>query len=528
MQQLTRRQLLGMGLVGAGLAGCSRQASAYFGRLNPPEESILRIGNASEPTSLDPHKVGGVIGELHLSIALFDGLTEYHPRTLAPRPAIAERWYPEDGARVWMFHLRPGAVWSDGKPCTAEDFVYSWRRVVDPETVCPYANLLYYVRNGQRVNEGKLPPAQLGVQAVDPLTLRIEMEQPTIYFPNLTSFFIFRPVPRQSIAAYKERWARPGSMVSNGAFRLVEHVPYHQVVMERSQTYWDRERVKLNKLYFLPITDFSQNINLYQAGEMDVMVGGALPRPLLSELRKHRDYHVDGKFITYYLAFNCKRGPFNDARLRQALSLSINRRDLAVRFLRGDGEPASSFVPPGIPGYCSPAPRTQAAPDLTGLPPLTLHSMTREPDRTVIEVLQSMWSARGIRVELQSEESQTFLARLRRHDFGLAVARWGGDYLDPTTFLNLNNGPNPQNYSDWDDSEYRAQMRRAAVEADAARRYRLLAAAEARLLQQTPIAPLFHTGLQYLRKPWVNGWESNLQDLHPLKYVSVDRTWRPA
>ncbi len=523
----TRRELLRLGLGSAFLSGCSRLPSAYFGRLQPPERNILRIGNAAEPRSLDPHKVQGVIGELNLSMALFDGLTEYHPRTLVPQPALALNWYPEKRATVWVFQLRPGARWSDGRPCTAQDFVYSWRRVVAPDTACPYANLLYFVRNGQAINEGKLPGESLGVSAPDDLTLRVEMEGPTAFFPLITSFFIFRSLPAWVIEAHGNRWARPETLVSNGAFTLLEHRPYDQVRLQRSDTYWDRARVQLEEVYFLPVTDPAQNVNLYQAGELDVSVGGVLPRPLLPALREFKDFHADGRFITYYTPFNCTRAPFDNLAVRRALSGVIERPELAERFIKGDAAPARHFIPPGIPGYRNPpAPAWQKTASSALPKRFTLSTMNREPDRTIAQVLQRTWKARfGITVEIASEEAQTFLARLRTHDYEVAIARWGGDYLDPTTFLNLFNGLNPQNYPNWDDQEYQARLALARVEADAARRYALLAKAEERLLAQSPIAPLFHTGLEYLQKPWVVGWEPNLQDLHPLKYVRIDRNW---
>lgn len=525
----SRRELLRLGLLASlGIAGCSRTDPRYFGRLALPERNILCIGNAAEPRSLDPHKVNGVIGEQHLCIALFDGLTEYDPRSLAPQPAIALSWRQESGARVWVFHLRQGVLWSDGTPCTAQDFVASWRRALDPATGCPYANLLYYVRNGRQINEGKAPVESLGVQAVDALTLRVEMAEPTVYFPLLTSFFIFRPVPTHSIARHGEVWTRPERMVTNGAFVLSAHRPYDEVRVRRSQTYWDRRSVHLEEASFLPVADPAQNVNLYQTGEMDVIVGGVLPRPLLGALRRYRDFAADGRFITYYLSFNCRSGSFANVAVRRALAGAIERTALAEQYVRGAATRAYSFVPPGLPGYANPPWQGTSTSNPVPLPArIVLRSMNREPDRTVAQVVQRNWKQRfGLIVEIESEESQTYLTRLRRHDYEVAIARWGGDYLDPTTFLDLYDGRNPQNYSDWEDTIYRQCMARAADEPDAGRRNRDLATAEARLLDQLPIVPLFHTGLEYLCKPWVRGWEPNLQDLHPLKYVWIDREWQ--
>ncbi|UFP96733.1 peptide ABC transporter substrate-binding protein [Gloeobacter morelensis] len=522
-----RRDLLRSGLLIAPLwAGCSRAPSPYFGKTAPPAHDRVRIGNAAEPRSLDPHKVEGALGELNLCMALFEGLTEYHPRTLSPLPALAVRWRSEDNARVWIFSLRPGARWSDALPCTAADFVYSWRRALDPHTGCPYANVLYYLKNARAINEDKLPPDTLGVSAPDPLTLRVEMEGPTAFFPLLSSFFVYRPVPAQAIARHGESWSRPGNMITNGAFVLAAHRPYDEIRVVRSETYWDRSRVRLAEASFLPIVDGSQNINLYQAGELDVTVGGVLPRPLLPALRQYRDYHTDGRFITYYLSFNCSRKPFDRPGVRTTLSKAVEREELALRYLKGDAVPALTFVPPGIPGYRGPAPPHPAG-KINPPERFVIHSANREPDRTVAAVLQSVWKRRlGVAPAVSTEELQTFLARIRRHDYDVAVSRWGGDYLDPTTFLDLYDGPTPKNYPNWLDPFYQLLLARARREGDPTRRYRLLAQAEERLLSEAAIAPLFHTGLEYLQKPWLVGWEPNLQDLHPLKYVAINRRWR--
>ncbi|MBC7879978.1 MAG: peptide ABC transporter substrate-binding protein [Anaerolineae bacterium] len=520
-----RRQILALS---AGLlAGCSRTKTPYFGSLQIPDRNILRVGNGSEPRSLDPHKVGGALGELNLCMALFEGLTEFNPRTLAPEPALALRWIPDADARAWTFTLRPGAKWSDGTPCTAQDFVNSWQRALDPATACPYVNLLYYMRNGREINEGTIPVDQLGAIAIDPLTLRVEMAEPTAYFPVLTAFFIFRPVPTWTIKRDGDPWSQPERMVTNGAFVLAEHRPYDVVTLERSETYWNRSQVKLEAVHLYPIVEGAQNVNLYQTSELDVTIGGVLPRPLLRELRQYQDCYSDGRYITYYVSFNCKHPIFKNPDIRRQLSGAVDRQSLSQKFLRGDTVAAKGFIPPGIPSYQSP-PWPMGTASLENLPKkLTINTTNREPDRTVVQVLQRTWKEKfGIEVQIESEESQTFLARLRRQDYEVAVARWGGDYLDPTTFLNLYDGLNPQNYPAWEDANYRQLLKQAAQVIQPAQRFALLSVVEARLLDQLPIAPLFHTGLEYLQKPWVKGWEGNLQDLHPLKYVSIDRQWQ--
>lgn len=510
----------------------------YFGRLVPPNENVLHIGNGAEPRSLDPHKTAGV-PEAKIFNNVFEGLTAYNPKTLAPEPGIATRWESQDRARVWIFHLRREAKFSDGRPITAADFVWSWRRIVAPDTASPYANLMYYVKNAQAISEGKLPPEKLGVSALDDHTLRVEMAEPTAFFVKMTPHYAFTVVPRQAIERYGADWTKPEHTVSSGAFRVVEYSPYNQVVLEPNPYYWDRKRIRLDRIYVLPIQELSQMANLYRAGEIDTMISNQLPPTLIRELRQRKDYQSGPQFTTYYYDLNTRRKPFNDVRVRRAFNLAVDKAAVAYKFL-GRGElPATTFIPPGLPGYTAPpgpkydpqkARRLLAEagyPNGRGFPTVTIYYNTQEAHQTVAQAVQRMWKEQlNINVELQNEEWQTFQARRERRDYDIARDAWIGDYLDGSTYLDLFAEDTLNNHPGWVDRKYADLMTRANAEADDTKRAILLKEAEAYLIDQAPIVPVYFYALSYLKKPWVEGWYPNLTDEHPFKYVWIHRDWR--
>lgn len=536
-----------LALAALALAGCTASTAdaLYFGRLVPPAENVLYVGNGPEPRSFDPHKSAG-IPEQHIFGSVYEGLTGYDPKTLAPRPATALRWRTNKTASVWTFFLRHDARFSDGTPVTAHDFVWSWRRIIDPATASPYANLMYYVKNAQAIAEGrvrpdgrKYTPADLGVRAVDDYTLRVEMERPTAFFVKMTPHYAFTVVPRRAIERWGDRWTQPDHFVGNGPFRIAEATPYSQVVLTKSPTYWDRAQVRLDKVVLLPVQEESQNANLYRAGEADALFSNTLPAPLIRQLRRYRDYQGGAFFTNYYYDLNVRRKPFDNVLVRRALNLAIDKRAIAEEFI-GRGEvAATTFVPPGVPGYRPPtgpgydpalARRLLAQagyPDGRGFPKITIAFNTAEVHRTVAQAVQQMWKQQlHIKVELQNEEWQTFQARRERRDFDVARDAWTGDYIDPSTFLDLMSEDTLNNHAGWTDPKYTRLMTQANAEPNEERRNQLLARAESYLLDQVPVIPVYFYALSYMKKPWVAGWYPNLLDQHPFKFVWIDRDWQ--
>jgi len=514
-------------------------SSAYFGKVKTKKEQILHYSNAAEPRSLDPHKTAG-IPEGNIIMSLIDRLTDYDAKTLEPRPAIAERWESVDQAKKWIFHLRKNAVWTNKRPVTAHDFVWAWQRGIDPKTATRSAGLLYYIKNGEAISQGKIAPTELGVKALDDYTLEVEMERPTAFFIKMTSHYVFSPLPREAIEKHGDKWTTKENIVSCGAFKLAEHTPYNQIILVKNLDYWDAANVKLDKAYFYPIDDNPTNVNLYKAGELDVMQSGGIPLSFIKTLKKKKDYVGGAFFTTYFYSLNVKKKPLDDVRVRRALNMAIEKSAITDKLIGKGDIPATAFIPPGLAGYPKvngdsydpeQAKKLMAEAGFAngkGFPTITIYFNTLEANRQIAEAIQRMWKKTlNINAELQNEEWQTFTARQERHEFDVARDSWTGDYLDPDTFLNLFANDNPNNHPDWLNDEYTRLLQEANQEPDEAKRNEMLAKVEKILLDDVAIIPIYFNALSYMQKPYLEGWYPNLFDIHPLKSVSINTNWQP-
>lgn len=514
------------------MTACVIPPGGYFGTIVAPKEQKVVVGNHSEPRSLDAHKTTGV-AESNIIKELFEGLTVYHPQTLEPLPGSAVSWESQNDAQVWIFHLRHNSRWSDGHPVTAHDYVYAWRRAVDPETASPYVALMFYLKNAEAISNGEMGIETLGVQAVDDFTLRVEMEHPTAFFIKLTAHFMFVPLPEWTIKRHGAQWVEPAKIVTNGPFTLAEHRPNDVIVLRKSATYWDAATVKLNEISFLPVNDAAA-MNLYKAGELDVMTSGLIPLPFMKIIQTKQDYCTGAFFSTYYYSINVTRKPFDNPLVRKALNLSINKREIAEKLFNGIIQPATMLIPPGIPGYpvlkgpdFNPpeAQRLLAEagfPDGKGFPKFTIYYNTQESHKQIAETIQRMWKENlGLTVELQNEEWQTFQARWDRRDFDVCRDVWQGDYLDPTTFLDIYQTENLNNHSGWLDPKYGGLLKQASTESDPAKRLQILAEAENYLIDQVPLIPIYFYTNSFMTKPFVKGYHVNLLDTHQMKFVSI-------
>ncbi|HWP43541.1 MAG TPA: peptide ABC transporter substrate-binding protein [Blastocatellia bacterium] len=413
-------------------AGCST-GGQYFGKTEPPGQQRLVYQNSAEPETLDPAKATGV-PEGHIIHALFEGLTGYHPKTLEPMAALATHYETNADSTQFTFYLRghpnprgtklpntdtlreqflagkleedfsrglsapPDSIparWSDGRVITAHDFVYSWRRVVAPETASDYASLLYYVKNAEEINGGKVrlrdpstgkeiittekeiqndarlrslaargqvirfTPEDLAVRALDDFTFQVDMRAPTAFFVKMQAHAIFFPVPRHAIEAAAARgmessWTRPEHMVTSGAFTLREWKPYDKIVLAKNPNYFEADLVALDEITVLPINDNTTSVNLYKAGEVDAMSANAIPQPFIPVLRRDkRDFHITPSLGTYFYLINTKKPPFDNLLLRYALNMATDKEAI-TEFLGAGQTPAATLVPP-IEGYRSPS-----------------------------------------------------------------------------------------------------------------------------------------------------------------------------
>ena len=525
------------------VAGCTTSAedTPYFGRTVAPEGQVLRYISGSEPESLDPHVSSGQ-PEARLYVGLFDGLTEYHPETGQPIPALAERWEANSDNSAFVFHLRE-AKWSNGDPITAQDFVYSLRRALAPEFASRTAYLAYYVEGAQAYNEGKGTAEDVGVEAIDDRTVRYTLAQSVPFFPGLVAHQFFRPVPRKAAEAYGQAWTQPANIVTSGAYTLKTWQPYNKLVYVRSPTYWDAAAVKLDQITFYPLEDATTMMNLYKAGEVDALYNHVPPAAWIDILRTTEDHMDKPEAAIDYYMLNTTKPPMTDIRVRKAFNMSIDKAGLAA--YQRTIKPLTAFSPEGIfPGYPQPAgdpfdpARAQALlaeagyrdaagrydPSKFPIGDVELTYNTTERNRQIAEYVQAQWKQNlRLTVPLKNMEWKTFLDYRAKLEYkGVARTGWVGDYMDPYTFLDLFTTKAGDNGTGWSTPEFVNAVRAANREGDPQKRYVLLANAEKMLLDAQPVIPLATSSTNWMKKPYVKGMYANPITIHAWKFVYIE------
>lgn len=506
---------------------CARRA-----RPTAPGENVFTFNNGAEPETLDPALMTGV-PEHTLAMALFEGLVGYHPQTLKPVPAVAERWEVSTDAARYTFHLRNSA-WSNGDPVTADDFVYAWRRVLEPATAAEYAYQLWYIKNARAYTKGELKDFSLvGIRTIDHKTVEVTLENPTPYFLELTAFETYMPVHRGCVDKHAGRWTRPENIVGNGPFILDQWKPHDRIVLRRNPRYWDAASVKLDRIVALAIVDENTALRRYKAGGLDWL--NALPAAMIPALKTRPDYHKAPYLGTYFYRFNCTRKPFDDPRVRKAFNLAIDKAAICRDILNGQYEPATALVPPMMPPYDPPKGPThdrklaaellaQAGyPGGKGFPRVTLIYNTSRRHEEIAVVAQDMWKrVLGIDVNLVNQEWKVYLRTMTDLDFDIVRSAWIGDYMDPNTFLDMFVTGGGNNRTGWSNRRYDDLIAEAARTVDAARRLELLRTAESILVvNELPILPLYYYSSLSLRRPCVKGFYPNPRDLHPFKCLDL-------
>lgn len=502
---------------------------------------VLERGSHAEVTDLDP-QTAVTITEIDLASTLFEGLVAEHPVDLHPVPGVAERWEVSPDNLSYTFQLRANARWSNGTPLTAADFVQSWRRILTPSLAAPNAGLLYVIQGAEAYHKGVVPDfAQVGVSAPSPHVLRVRLEHPTPYFLSLLSHPAFFPVPLSVVRQHggeadrANRWTRPGTLVGNGPFQLETWRINDQIVVRKSDTYWDAATVRLNAIRFRPFESIDAEERAFRAGQLHLTYVLPFGRAAAYRGEQARFVRADPYLNTYFLRLNTAKPPLGDPRIRQALSLSIDRAALVAKVLRGGQQPATSLTPPGLPGYEPPAlVRTDVAaarellaeagfPGGRGLPRLSLLFNTSENLRLIAEALQEMWRRElGIEVELINQERKVVLAERSLGNYQILIADWVADYLDPVTFLEPWRSDSGNNHTGWRNSEFDALLFASARNGNPESRAAELQKAEALLLRELPVVPLYYNPHLFLIQPSVQGWHPTLLDRHPYKHVWLE------
>lgn len=498
---------------------------------------ILRVANPGHPASLDPHRITGV-WENRIVGDMLIGLTTEGPDGSVV-PGAAESWTVSADGLTYVFRLR-AHDWSDGEPVTADDFVYAFRRMMSGETTSPYAQFFWVIENGRAVTAGELPPAALGVTAPAPDRLEIRLARPTPYFLGLLMHFAAFPVPRHAIEAHGEDWTKPGLMPANGAFRLAARVPNDHVRLEKNPGFWDAAAVRLDGVRYFGLEDRDAALLRFRAGELDVLRDFPASRTAWLREEMPRAVHTAPYLGLSFLAVNHQRTALQDARVRQALSMAIDRPTITDKVLGSGERPAWSLVPPGTAAYPEPAQaawrdrpmeqRRARARELiqeAGFGPgqaleLRLRYPQSENERRVAIALQSMWRAIGVDVELQRAETAIHYAALQQGDFDLGLASWLAVYDDAQTFtLLLETDSGPNNLGGYSDPEYDRLTAAAARAGDPAARAEQLRAAEAIAVREQALIPLYHHVSRNLVSPRVTGWQDNMLDVNRSRYLGL-------
>lgn len=532
-------------LLALAAAGCSREQTAQAGRAAcPAGQSCLHRGNVAEPVSLDPHRTSGTWENRIISDMLM-GLTDYDASGRLV-PGMALRWETSEDGLTWRFHLRQ-ANWSDGQPVTAEDFVYAYRRILTPEIASQYASLLYIIQGAQAVNDGTAAPETLGVRALGPRVLEITLNDPAPYLPELATHYTMYPVPRHAVERHGGDWIQPGNYVGNGPYVLADWRLGDHVRLVRNERFWDNANVCFDQVYYYPTVDATAAERRVLAGELDLNADIQSNRIeyLRANARAAPFVRVHAYLGTAYLAFNA--GPqgqieaLKDVRVRQALSMAIDREFITRRLLRGGQIPAFSLVPPGIANYVDPAeaprpywadwPLERRQAEARRLlaeagygedNPLRLEIKHRNsPDPSLMmPAIQADWAIVGVRAQLVRNETQIAYQSYRLRDFDVADAAWVADFNDPVSFLYLlDSTTGQQNYGDYANPAYDALLAQAARTLDYGARARLLAEAEQLVLDDAYIAPIYTYVNKNLVSPRIRGWVDNVVDQHRTRWL---------
>lgn len=522
-----RRVLAGL-LLSLFLLGPQAQAGGTFHR-----------GNSAEPDTLDPHRSSGIWESAILNDMIVGLLTEAADGSLLP--GAATHWdIAPDGLR-YTFHMRDGMVWSDGVPVTADDFVFSLRRILDPMTAARYASLLYFIKGAREVNTGQIPPGDLGVSAPDPATLVIDLAYPAPYLLELTTHQTMYPVPPHVVRKHGDNWVKPENIVGNGPFKLAEWKPNASIRLVRNPLFYDAENVALDAVVFYPVNDANVALAQFRAGKLDMNTG--FPSQQIPWLKKNmpEQARIFPYMSTSYININVTEEPFGDPRIRRALNLAIDRDILVTRVLRDGSNPTRALVPPNIPNYVDHVPvdfedmsmdaRMEEARALlaeAGYGPdnplrFEYRYVGSADAKRIAVAMSAMWRRVGVIAHIISSEAKVHYNDLQVGNFKVAWGGWVADYADAQNFLYLLlSSTKGMNYGRYSNPRFDELMAQAGWTIDLQARARLMAQAEALMLSENPIIPYANAVSRMLVAPHVKGYVDNVKNTHPSRFIRLD------
>ncbi len=501
---------------------------------------ILLLGNGSEPQDLDPQVCTG-LADYNVLIALFEGLTCIDEKTSQAVPGVAEHWNISADGRVYTFHLRASARWSNGDNVTAYDFAYAIKRALSPQLACEYSYLLFPLLNAEAYTTGTLKDfSAVGVKVLDAQTLELTLGRPCPYLPTLVAHQVWYPVHEKTLVkfdAFNKRgtaWTKPENFVGNGPFVLKTWEPNSRITVARNPLYWDNTHNHLNGVVFYPNDNIATDEANFRSGQLHI-TWDLLPDRLI-HYRKEAPYllRVDSLSDSSFLRFNVTKAPLNDSRIRRALSLAIDREAIARDVLYQSRTAAYALTPLHTGGY---SPKPEAVTDILlakqllkeagypegkGFPVLELQMNTDAINTKIFEAVQEMWRhTLGIKINLANLDFRIWLDNQRTLSYQISRSRWVGDFDDPSTYIDLFLSDSGNNRTGWVDPQFDLLDKKANETLDPKTRFSLLQEAESRLLKVAPIAPIFYGTKTYLISPAVHNWESSLLGIHRYQFVDL-------
>lgn len=486
------------------LAGCkSRHTAPLEGFGN--EDQVLRISSASEPETLDPRKARDLPTVTILNM-LYEGLLRLN-FSGKPTPGIAESYALSSDQKKYTFKLRK-CKWSNGDPITAGDFVRSWKEVLDPLFPAPNAYQLYAIKGAKAAKEGKDSLDNVGIKAIDSQTLEVELETPLAYFTELVCSFFYYPVHSNFSS---------GNLITNGPFKVRAWKRQSELIVERNENYWDVSEVKLDGI-IIQILDEQTALRMYENGEIDWAGSpmGTLPQDSILTLTHQHTLRITNAAGTHWFQFNISKKPFDNEKMRKAFTLALNRKAIVEHVTQGGQKPAEGIVPPSLGLRSKPYFEDNDVPkafealqealketdtSIDDLPPISLCYISNDRNNKIAQAVQQQWKKTlGISVQLENCESQVFFENRKNSNFQMAMGSWYADFHDPINFLELfKSKNNPTNGTNWEDSSYQNLLDESSKELDPSKRFKLLQQAEALLMRQLPVAPLFFGVFNYVK-----------------------------
>ncbi len=505
---------------------------------NNNKTNTISIANSAEPETIDPHKMSGV-PESNLLRQMFEGLasSDKNGRLVA---GMATHWQTKDN-KTWIFYLR-NAKWSNGKPVTADDFVYSFRRLVNPATASPYASYLVdaNISNAKAIMEEKLLVEKLGIKALNSKTLQITLDKPTPYLPNMLTHVITSPIYPPVVEKYGDKWTKPNKIIVNGAYTLEKWEPYDYVKLKRNPLYYNNKNTKIDTAIFLPTND--EQGELYNQNKIDLVERA----DFASSITPKSEKKIAPMLCTYYYEFNMQKPPFNDIRVRKALNYVINRKVITDSIIKRENI-AYQLTPPTI--NTNTEQKLQISPTWQALPmpkrivkakrllkqagynkdnPLQFELLynSSENHKKIAQAVQNMWQnkLKNVKVKLVDKTWINYLDSRRNGDYQVTRAGWCGDYNEPSTFLNIFKSNNEQNHSGYRSKAYDNIMEKTlAPTTNNQQRLKLYRQAERQLDKDMPVMDFYHYNNFLLIKPYVKGYPfNNPMNEWKIKDISID------